>query len=162
MRRPQRGASTPDESSPSASEEEMGTQDLFVLAERQDGNAPTPLKIAIQKAVMDEVGIVPKRVGILEHMSLVKTSSGKISRARNKAIYGVPGIHCIMIITGNSNVDCFNRLGLQTDVEGEEVSAYSGRRSPDRAFLSVYSHRGKSKKHFCRRERMEISQHRSP
>ncbi len=29
-----------------------------------------------------------------------------------------------MIITGNSNVDCFNRLGLQTDVEGEEVSAY--------------------------------------
>jgi acyl-CoA synthetase (AMP-forming)/AMP-acid ligase II len=71
--------------------EEMGTQDLFVLAERQDGNAPTPLKIAIQKAVMDEVGIVPKRVEILEHMSLVKTSSGKISRVRNKAIFESKG-----------------------------------------------------------------------
>jgi acyl-CoA synthetase (AMP-forming)/AMP-acid ligase II len=71
--------------------EEMGTQDLFVLAERQDGNAPTPLKIAIQKAIMDEVGIVPKRVEILELMSLVKTSSGKISRSRNKAIYESKG-----------------------------------------------------------------------
>ena len=57
--------------------EEMGTQDLFVLAERQDGNAPTPLKIAIQKAVMEEVGIVPKRVEILEHMSLVKRAAGR-------------------------------------------------------------------------------------
>ncbi len=29
-----------------------------------------------------------------------------------------------MIITGNSNVDCFNRLGFEIDVEGEKVSAY--------------------------------------
>jgi glycosyltransferase involved in cell wall biosynthesis/acyl carrier protein len=29
-----------------------------------------------------------------------------------------------MIITGNSNVDCFNRLGFEIDVEGEKVIAY--------------------------------------
>ena len=39
-------------------------------------------------------------------------------------MYESKGFTAIMIITGNSNVDCFNRLGLQTDVEGEEVSAY--------------------------------------
>ena len=71
--------------------EEMGSEDLIVLIERVHEFAPTSLKIAVQKAVQDEVGIVPKRVEILEHMSLVKTSSGKISRSRNREIYKAKG-----------------------------------------------------------------------
>ena len=48
---------------------------------------PTPIKIAVQKAVNEEIGIVPKRVEVVEHMTLVKTSSGKISRSRNRELY---------------------------------------------------------------------------
>ena len=68
-------------------DEETGSEDLIVIAERKDGEPTTHLKMAIQKAVLEEVGIVPKRVEIVEHMSLVKTSSGKLSRSRNKERY---------------------------------------------------------------------------
>jgi fatty-acyl-CoA synthase len=71
--------------------EDMGSEDLIVLVERIEDAAPTALKIEVQKAVQDEVGIVPKRVEVLEHMSLVKTSSGKISRSRNREIYEAKG-----------------------------------------------------------------------
>lgn len=67
--------------------EDAGSEDLIVIAERKQVEPVTPLKIAIQKAVQSEVGIVPKRVEIVEHMSLVKTSSGKFSRSRNKDLY---------------------------------------------------------------------------
>ena len=67
--------------------EETGSEDLYVLVERQQGEPPTPIKIAVQKAVNGEIGLVPRRVEVLEHMSLVKTSSGKISRRRNREIY---------------------------------------------------------------------------
>jgi acyl-CoA synthetase (AMP-forming)/AMP-acid ligase II len=67
--------------------DEIGSEDLIVIAERKEGEPTTNLKIAIQKAVLEEIGIVPKRVEILEHMSLVKTSSGKLSRSRNKELY---------------------------------------------------------------------------
>jgi fatty-acyl-CoA synthase len=68
-------------------DEEIGSEDLIVIAERKEGEPTTPLKMAIQRATLEEIGIVPKRVEILEHMSLVKTSSGKLSRSRNKEIY---------------------------------------------------------------------------
>ena len=68
-------------------DEEIGSEDLIVLAERKEREPTTNLKMAIQKAVLAEIGIVPKRVEILEHMSLVKTSSGKLSRSRNKELY---------------------------------------------------------------------------
>jgi len=68
-------------------DENAGSEDLFVIVERVHGELVTPLKIAIQKAVQGEVGIVPKRVEIVEHMSLVKTSSGKLSRSRNRDLY---------------------------------------------------------------------------
>jgi acyl-CoA synthetase (AMP-forming)/AMP-acid ligase II len=67
--------------------EEIGSEELYVLVERKPGISPTPVKIALQKAVNEEIGIVPKRVEVVEHMSLVKTSSGKISRSRNREIY---------------------------------------------------------------------------
>jgi acyl-CoA synthetase (AMP-forming)/AMP-acid ligase II len=68
-------------------EDEMGTEELYVIVERKPIEPITPIKIAVQKAVNEEIGIVPKRVEVVEHMTLVKTSSGKISRARNKEIY---------------------------------------------------------------------------
>ncbi|MBC8017591.1 MAG: hypothetical protein H7X83_03600, partial [Verrucomicrobia bacterium] len=68
-------------------DEEIGSEELYVIVERQKDVTPTMIKIAVQKTVMQEVGIVPKRVEVIEHMSLVKTSSGKISRARNKELY---------------------------------------------------------------------------
>ncbi|HYA86316.1 MAG TPA: AMP-binding protein [Nitrospirota bacterium] len=68
-------------------DESIGSEDLIVIAERKHGEPVTELKIAIQKAVQNEVGIVPKRVEIVEHMSLVKTSSGKLSRSRNSDLY---------------------------------------------------------------------------
>jgi acyl-CoA synthetase (AMP-forming)/AMP-acid ligase II len=67
--------------------EATGSEDLVVLVERKDGAAPVPLKIAVQRAVQEEVGIVPARVDVLEHMSLVKTTSGKVSRGRNRELY---------------------------------------------------------------------------
>lgn len=67
--------------------EQTGSEDLFVIIER-DGSVPdTQLKIAVQKAVEVEVGLLPKRVEVLDHMRLVKTSSGKISRSRNKELF---------------------------------------------------------------------------
>jgi fatty-acyl-CoA synthase len=68
-------------------DDNAGSEDLIVVAERKLGEPVTELKIAIQKAVQSEVGIVPKRVEIVEHMSLVKTSSGKLSRSRNRDLY---------------------------------------------------------------------------
>jgi fatty-acyl-CoA synthase len=67
--------------------EEVGSEDVYIMAERKEGVVPGLLKLAIQKSVQNETGIVPKRVEIMEHMSLVKTSSGKISRSRNRELY---------------------------------------------------------------------------
>jgi len=66
---------------------ELGSEDLFIFAERLAAQSPTALKIAIQKAVQNEIGVVPKKVEIFEHMSLVKTTSGKVCRSRNRELY---------------------------------------------------------------------------
>jgi len=68
-------------------DDEIGSEELYVIVERQQDASPTPIKIAVQKAVLEEVGTVPRRVEVVEHMTLVKTSSGKISRSRNKELY---------------------------------------------------------------------------
>jgi acyl-CoA synthetase (AMP-forming)/AMP-acid ligase II len=68
-------------------DDEIGTEELYVIVERKPAVPTTPVKIAVQKAVNEEIGIVPKRVEVVEHMTLVKTSSGKISRTRNKELY---------------------------------------------------------------------------
>jgi fatty-acyl-CoA synthase len=63
--------------------EASGSQELYVLAERDGAAADNAVKLAVQRAVAAEVGILP-RVIVLPHLSLAKTSSGKISRGRNK------------------------------------------------------------------------------
>jgi acyl-CoA synthetase (AMP-forming)/AMP-acid ligase II len=66
---------------------EVGSEELIVVVERDGSVADTPLKVAVQRAVEQEVGVLPRRVEVVDHMRLVKTSSGKISRARNKELY---------------------------------------------------------------------------
>jgi acyl-CoA synthetase (AMP-forming)/AMP-acid ligase II len=64
--------------------EATGSEELYVLVERAGVAADDgAVKLAVQRAVAAEVGLLP-RVVLLPHMSLAKTSSGKISRARNK------------------------------------------------------------------------------
>lgn len=67
----------------------VGSEELYVVLERAQGSplADVPLKIAVQKAVEAEVGIIPRRVEVLAPGTLVKTSSGKISRSRNRELY---------------------------------------------------------------------------
>jgi fatty-acyl-CoA synthase len=67
--------------------EDVGSEELIVLVELHAGVDIGTVKVKVQKAIQEEVGVVPKRVFGLEHMSLVKTSSGKVSRSRNKEIY---------------------------------------------------------------------------
>ena|GEM_PF-577180 len=66
---------------------EVGSEELIVVVERDGSVADGPLKLAVQRAVEQEVGVLPRRVEVVDHMQLVKTSSGKISRARNKELY---------------------------------------------------------------------------
>ncbi|MEB3238279.1 MAG: AMP-binding protein [Candidatus Sericytochromatia bacterium] len=66
---------------------EVGSEELIVVVERDGSVADQALRLAVQRAVEDEVGILPRRVEVVAHMSLVKTSSGKISRSRNKERY---------------------------------------------------------------------------
>ncbi len=66
---------------------EIGSEELIVVVERCAEVEPNALKIAVQRAVEAEVGVVPRRIEVTEHMKLVKTSSGKISRSRNKQLY---------------------------------------------------------------------------
>jgi len=65
----------------------FGTEDLFVIAETDGSRPPAEIRADVQRAVADEVAIVPKRVEVIDHMSLSKTSSGKISRSRNRELY---------------------------------------------------------------------------
>ena len=67
--------------------ETAGSEDLIVVVERDGTIEDLPLKLSVQKAIEGEVGIVPKRVEVVDHMRLVKTSSGKISRSRNKELF---------------------------------------------------------------------------
>ncbi|MBM4374470.1 MAG: AMP-binding protein [Deltaproteobacteria bacterium] len=66
---------------------EVGSEELIVIVERDGSVGDVPLKLAVQRAVEAEVGVLPRRVEVVEHMRLVKTSSGKISRSRNRELY---------------------------------------------------------------------------
>lgn len=67
--------------------EDIGSEDLYVLAERQTEAQPSAIRLTLQKTIRDEFGVVPRKIEILEHMSLVKTSSGKLCRSRNRDLY---------------------------------------------------------------------------
>ncbi len=65
----------------------VGSEELFVLVEPDGSRDAAKLRQEIQKTVYLEIGFPPKKVEVVPHMALVKTSSGKISRSRNKELY---------------------------------------------------------------------------
>jgi len=68
-------------------DEQIGSEGLYVLAETDGTVTVQQLKVSIQKAISDELGVVPRRVEIFSHMELAKTSSGKISRSLNRDLF---------------------------------------------------------------------------
>lgn len=64
-----------------------GTEGLVVLFEPEDGAEVDAVAVAVSRAVEAETGAVPSTVRSVPSMSLVKTSSGKISRSRNRELF---------------------------------------------------------------------------
>ncbi len=67
--------------------EASGSERLVVLAELLDDAVLPDTDKKIRAAVLAETGIAPDIVELVPYMTLVKTSSGKISRSRNKERY---------------------------------------------------------------------------
>jgi fatty-acyl-CoA synthase len=67
--------------------DETGSEELFILSETKGEFDKLKLKIAINKVLEQELNIIPKKIEFVESKSLVKTSSGKLSRSRNKELY---------------------------------------------------------------------------
>ncbi|HQF56092.1 MAG TPA: AMP-binding protein [Fibrobacteria bacterium] len=64
-----------------------GSEDLVVLAElEEDGNRESILR-AIAAKIEDETGTLPAKVLAVPSGSLIKTSSGKLGRDRNRELY---------------------------------------------------------------------------
>lgn len=72
-----------------------GSEEMVVLFEPSGGSEPADARLQVAKAVEDETGILPRVVLVVPKGSLVKTSSGKMSRVRNKELYlqGTWGSH---------------------------------------------------------------------
>ena len=66
---------------------ETGSEELMVLVETDETRPSAQLRLDVQRAIQSEAGVLPKRVEVVKHMTLVKTSSGKISRTRNRELY---------------------------------------------------------------------------
>ncbi len=67
--------------------EAAGSEDLVVLVEPRVPEPGDDLLVRISNAVERESGIRPRHIGVVPHMSLTKTSSGKVSRMRNKELF---------------------------------------------------------------------------
>jgi acyl-CoA synthetase (AMP-forming)/AMP-acid ligase II len=65
----------------------LGTDDLIVLCEIAAGVEGPPVKRAVREAVDATFGVTAAFVGALTPGTLVKTTSGKISRHDNKVLY---------------------------------------------------------------------------
>jgi fatty-acyl-CoA synthase len=64
--------------------EELGTQELVIIAESSEpAMRHAALASAVKAAVLQEVGVAPRTVRIVEQGALIKTTSGKISRVEN-------------------------------------------------------------------------------
>ena len=70
-------------------EENIGTEEVIILAEsRFEGKAKrVPIKLAIAKAVREQLECIANDIVLLPPMWLLKSSSGKISRAANREKY---------------------------------------------------------------------------
>ena len=70
-------------------DEELGTEGVVVLAETAltDEAARRALKLAVARAIREGLECVANDIVLLPHMRLLKSSSGKISRAGNRERY---------------------------------------------------------------------------
>ncbi|HEY4176418.1 MAG TPA: AMP-binding protein [Kofleriaceae bacterium] len=63
-----------------------GSEDLVVIVERDGSASDATMRVEIITRVNGDFGIVPKKIVVVPHMTLVKTSSGKICRTRNREL----------------------------------------------------------------------------
>lgn len=68
-------------------DDSSGTQQLILVVEPDGDVAPKTLKIEISERINASFGIVPADIIVVRSNSLVKTTSGKISRAENRNRY---------------------------------------------------------------------------
>jgi fatty-acyl-CoA synthase len=64
-----------------------GTAEVVILAELQPGADPAEARRQIKAAVLDHLGLAVQTVAFLDRGKLAKSTSGKISRDRNKSHY---------------------------------------------------------------------------
>ncbi|HEY4057498.1 MAG TPA: AMP-binding protein [Kofleriaceae bacterium] len=67
-----------------------GSEDLVVIVERDGSIADGAMRVELITRINGDFGVVPKQVLIVPHMTLVKTSSGKICRTRNRELLTAP------------------------------------------------------------------------
>lgn len=69
--------------------ESLGTEDVVVIAETeiQDSNLRENIADAIRKKVTQETSVALRKVYVVDHGWLIKTSSGKLSRSANRDKY---------------------------------------------------------------------------
>ncbi len=69
-------------------DEKVGTEEVVILAETiEDKSKHLAMKLAIAKAVREELECIANEIILLPHMWLTKSSSGKISRSGNRDKY---------------------------------------------------------------------------
>lgn len=64
--------------------DEIGSEDAIVIAERDGSVADSDMRKAIKTRLSDLIGLVPKRIMFVDQGWLVKSTSGKTSRSENK------------------------------------------------------------------------------
>ena len=69
-------------------DEQIGTEEIVILAETTEQKSKQlGIKLAIAKAVREQLECVANEIMLLPHMWLMKSSSGKISRPGNREKY---------------------------------------------------------------------------
>ena len=64
-----------------------GTEQLVVLMEIEEGQAPSKLVLAVRRSIAQSLDCTAGDVRIVPPRALVKSTSGKISRAENRRRY---------------------------------------------------------------------------
>jgi acyl-CoA synthetase (AMP-forming)/AMP-acid ligase II len=65
----------------------IGSEECHIVLERTAVVADRPLRLAVKSRLLDLLGLVPKKISIVEQGWLIKSTSGKMSRADNSEKY---------------------------------------------------------------------------
>jgi hypothetical protein len=67
-------------------DDELGTTELIVIAERDDsGRETADIEVAVRNTVNSSAGVLPAEVAFVEAGFLLKSTSGKLARAASYA-----------------------------------------------------------------------------